>query len=141
MQGLLADVNVQGHLPYLRRVLVALDLWGVLVAQSLRLVTFTDLQLPRDLDDRALWTYCQRDGWVLFTENRNHDGPDSLQATLLDSWKEGHLPVLTLSNKRRFERDPEYARGVATDVAELLFGIEQQEYCDTPRIYVPRRWA
>jgi hypothetical protein len=83
--------------------------------------------------------YCQRERWVLFTENRNRDGHDSLQATLVDSWIVGHFPMLTLSNKSRFERDPSYARAVATDIAELLFGIHQQEYCDTPRIYVPRR--
>jgi len=139
MEGLLADVNVQGHLPYLRRLLVALDLWDVLAEQGLRLATFTDLDLPRDLDDRTLWSLCQQDGWVLFTENRNRDGDDSLQATLVDSWTDGNLPVLTLSNKRRFERDAEYAKAVATDVAELLFGIHQEEYRDIPRIYVPRR--
>jgi hypothetical protein len=138
MQGLVADMNVQGHLPYLRYLLEALDLWTVLIELNLRLVTFPDLQLARDLDDRPLWNRCQQNGWVLFTENRNDDGPDSLQATLTDSWQWGHLPVLTLSSKRRFEHDRRYAERVATDVADLLFGIAQQEYRDQPRIYVPR---
>jgi hypothetical protein len=137
MQGLLADVNVQGHLPYLRRLLETLDLWAVLAELNLRLVTFRGLQLPHDLDDRPLWNYCQQDGWVLLTENRNHDGPDSLQATLSDSWQTGYLPVLTLSNKGRFERKPEYAVRVATDVAELLFGIAHGQHREQPRIYVP----
>ncbi len=83
----------------------------------------------------------QAEGWVLFTENRNHDGPDALEATLLDSWHFGQLPVLTLANKARFESDRVYAEQVATDVAELLFGIEQEDYRDQPRIYVPRRWV
>lgn len=141
MRGLLADVNVQGHLPYLRHLIEAAGLWAVLVELDLRLVTFADLQLPPDLDDRPLWNRCQQDGWVLFTENRNHDGPNSLHATLRDSWQDGHLPVLTLSNKRRFERDRAYADEVAREVAELLFGIEQQEYRDQPRIYIPLQWA
>lgn len=140
MQGLLADVNVQGHLPYLRQRLASLDLLTVLDALDLRLVTFRDLQIPRNLDDRSLWNLCQRDGWVLFTDNRNDDGPDSLQATLDDSWNDGHLPVLTLSSKRRFEEDRGYSDRVATDVAEVLFGIEQKQYLDQPRIYVPIRW-
>ena len=80
MQGLLADVNVEGHLPYIRRLLEARDLWSLLVELKLRFVTFRDLQLPRNLDDRALWNRCQQDGWVLFTENRNREGPDSLEA-------------------------------------------------------------
>ena len=137
MQGLLADVNVQGHLPYLHHLLEALGLWTVLMELNLRLVTFRDLQLPRDLDDRLLWNHCQHDGWVLFTENRNHDGPDSLQATLMDSWRTGDLPVSTLSNKGRFEHDRQYANRLATDVAELLFGITQEQYLDRPRILVP----
>jgi len=139
MQGLLADVNVQGYLPYLRALLEALNLWTVLAELKLRLVTFPELELPRNLDDRLLWNRCQQDDWLLFTENRNHDGPDSLHATLADSWKMGHLPVVTLANKARFEHDRGYAERVATDVAEILFGIAQeQEYLDQPRIWVPR---
>jgi hypothetical protein len=139
MQGLLADVNVEGHLPYLRRLLESRDLWMILVEFNVRLATFRDLQFPRDLDDRALWNRCQQDGWVLFTENRNDDGPDSLHATLSDSWRGGQLPVLTLSSKGTFERDPEYAARVADTVADLLFGIAgAEQFCDQPRIYVPR---
>jgi hypothetical protein len=141
VQGLLADVNVQGHILYLCHLLRALDLWTVLVERNLRLVTFRDLGLRPDLDDRPLWHRCQQDGWVLFTENRNQDGPDSLHSTLTDSWRNGHLPVLTLANKSRFERDRAYAELVATDIAELLFGIEQREYLDQARIYVPIRSA
>ena len=101
MRGLLADVNVQGHLLYLRHLLVTLDLWTVLAGLQLDLVTFADLGYPRDLDDRSLWEHCQQDGWVLFTENRNDDGDASLQTTLADSWQIGHFPVLTLANKAR----------------------------------------
>jgi hypothetical protein len=138
MQGLLADVNVQGHLQDLRHLLEALDLWIILAESKLRLATFPDLGLSRHLDDRSLWNHCQQDGWVLFTENRNHDGPDSLQATLMDSWQPGHLPVLTLSNKGRFRHNRGYAERVATDVAELLFGVAQGVFRDQPRIYIPR---
>ncbi len=137
MQGLLADVNVEGHLEVLQRVLEALGLWVVLVEVDVRFLTFADVQLPRDLDDRSLWNRCQAEGWVLFTENRNEDDADSLEATLRDSWKPNHLPVLTLANKRRFLADRAYAERVGTDVAELLFGITQEQYRDQPRIYVP----
>lgn len=86
MRGLLADVNVQGHLPYLRRLLETLDLWSLLAELRLEFVTFPDLHLPRNLDDRSLWNRCQQDGWVLLTENRNEEDENSLQATLADSW-------------------------------------------------------
>lgn len=65
-------------------------------------------------------------------------GFDSLQATLDDSWQDGHLPIITLANKIEFERSPEYRERVATEVAELLFGVASGDYCDESRIYVPR---
>jgi hypothetical protein len=136
MQGLLADVNVQGHLSYLRRLLEDLDFCPVLAELGLQFAAFRGLGLAMDLDDRELWNCCQQQGWVLFTENRNHDGSDSLQATLADSWRPGHLPVLTLANKSEFEHSREYAVSIATDIAELLFGIAQGEYHDRPRIDV-----
>lgn len=138
MRGLLADENVQGHLPYLRRLLEGFSLWAILSAINLDFVTFSDLQLPSGLDDRQLWNHCQQNGWVLFTDNRNLEDQTSLQATLMDSWRMGHLPVLTLASKRKFEEKSEYAKRVAIDIAEILFGIAQGEYRDQPRIFVPR---
>src|SRR5438105_307393 len=99
MQGLLADENIQGHLRYLRQLLEAQNLWCVLDELQVQLTTFAGLGLPRGVGDRHLWNYCQEHGWVLFTDNRNHDHEDSLNATLADSWQNGHLPVLTLANK------------------------------------------
>src|SRR5688572_23512831 len=99
MRGLLADVNVQGQLPYVRRLLVVLDLWDILAAERVALATFRDVNLPLELNDRAIWQFCQAEEWVLLTDNRNEEGPDSLQATLADSWQAGCLPVLTISDK------------------------------------------
>jgi hypothetical protein len=47
--------------------------------------------------------------------------------------------VLTLANKNRFQHDRSYAEQVATDVAELLFGVAQGEYRDEARIFIPRQ--
>ena len=105
---------------------------------GIRFVTFQTLQLSPQLDDRKLWILCQRDGWVLLTDNRNDEGIDSLQATLADSWQPGALPVLTLSSKNRLEQNPDFADRVATDIAELLFGIIDMEYRYQPRIFIPR---
>ncbi len=75
--------------------------------------------------------------WVLFTDNRNQEGPDSLNAVILDSWREGCLPVLTLANKIKFESSNAYARRVAGDVATLLFDVFTLGVRNQPRIYVP----
>jgi hypothetical protein len=101
---------------------------------------FADAMLQGHLPyDRTIWNHCQQDGWVLFTEDRNCDESHSLEATLRESWRVGHLPVLTLASKSRFENSPAYATHVVSDLAELLFGISQGDYRDQPRIYVPRR--
>src|SRR5438132_10952867 len=113
MPGLLADVNLQGHLPYLRRLLHGLGLLEMLTELDIALFTFPDRGLDRHLNDRDLWNYCQANELVLFTDNRNQEDENSLSATLQDSWQVGHLPVLTLANKGKFENSEGYATRVA----------------------------
>jgi hypothetical protein len=139
MPGLLTDVNVQGHLPFLHRLIVKLRLEDLLVSLGLALTTFPDLGLDRHTDDRAIWNYCQANGWVLLTDNRNNEDEDSLQATLQDSWREGHLPVMTFANKGKFEASDAYALAVAEDVVDILVGVFSESVRDQPRIFVPRR--
>jgi hypothetical protein len=138
LRGLLADENIEGDLPHLRRSLDRLDLWNVLVAVEIDFATFPQLGLLPGMPDRALWEFCQREGWVLLTDNRNKDGPDSLEATLSDSWRVGNLPVLTIADKAKFERNRTYAERVASEIDELLFGIREGEFRDLQRIFVPR---
>ena len=137
MRGLLADVNVQGHLPYLKRLIDGLGLLEILADIEITLETFPDHGLPRHMNDRDLWNYCQANELVLFTENRNHEDQNPLNATIQDSWRAGHLPVLTLANKEKFENSAIYATGVAQDGAELLYSIFHDGVRDRPRIFVP----
>lgn len=138
IKGLLADANLAGHFDYLLRLLEKFELAAVFVELSLDLLTIDDVGLRLDIDDRSLWEFCQRERWVLFTENRNAAGTDSLQQTLDDSWQPGCLPVITLANKIEFEQSTDYRQRVAIDVAELLFGVASGDYLDESRIYVPR---
>jgi hypothetical protein len=85
-----------------------------------------------------LWNYCQANGWVLFTDNRNRDDENSLEATLQDSWRQGQLPILTLANKGRFENSAAYATKVAEEVADVLVNVFHDGIRDQPRIFVPR---
>ena len=137
MPGLLADVNLQGHLPYLRRLMEGQGLLEILREMGISLAIFSDLGLDRGTDDRTLWHFCQDNDWGLFTDNRNHEDENSLNATIQDSWREGHLPILTLANKGRFENSETYAARVAQDVAELLVVAFLDEIRDRPRIFVP----
>jgi hypothetical protein len=138
MPGLLADVNVQGHLPYLRRLLESLGLLDILTGLGLALETFPGVGLDRQIDDRTLWQYCQDNEWVLLTDNRNHEDENSLEATLQDSWRKGHLPVVTIANKGTFAHSASYAAGVAEEIADVLISVFHDRVRDQPRIYVPR---
>jgi hypothetical protein len=137
MPGLLADVNVQGHLPYLERLIKGLDLLDILRSVNITFQTFADCGLNPRMKDRELWNYCQAHELVLFTDNRNHEDEDSLNATIQDSWQEGHLPVLTLANKGKFEHSESYASRVASDVATLLYSILHENVRNQSRIIVP----
>jgi hypothetical protein len=138
MPGLLVDVNVQGHLPYLRRMMEKVGVLDLVEGFGLALQRFPDVGLDRHINDRMLWHYCQANGWVLFTDNCNDESADSLHATIQDSWREGHLPVITLANKGRFERSEVYALAVAEEVADVLVRLFYDQVRDQPRLFVPR---
>ncbi len=139
MRGLLLDANIQNQREHLRRLLAEAGLVTIFAELQIEITTFAAVGLPLDIDDRTLWSRCQEEQFVLFTENRNHEGPDSLQAAIESAWTQGRLPVLTLGSKRRFERERDYALAVAEDIADVLFGIVQAgEFLDESRIWVPR---
>lgn len=138
MRGLLADTNVQAHAKYLHQLLEADGLLEILSELGIEFLTLGDVGLPLNIDDRALWRFCQHERLVLFTDNRNEESGDSLQSAIQSEWKLGDLPVITLGNKRRFERSTIYRDRTAADLAESLFGIYHGEYRDFARLYVPR---
>lgn len=61
-----------------------------------------------------------------------------MHATIQDSWREGHLPVITLANKWRFEASEAYALAVAEEVADVLIRVFHDAVRDEPRVFVPR---
>lgn len=132
----MADENVAGHLVRLTAFMAAADL--VVFFPTLKYVSSLALGLPPGTPDRIVWEFCQREQWVLLTANRNHDGDDSLNATVLDSWHPGLLPVLTLMNAERFKDGSPYADFVANDAADVLYGLTVGEHRDQPRIHLPR---
>ena len=141
MPGLLADVNLQGHLAYIERRLAELDLLEILSRDlGLNLVSFAHLNLDPRLDDRSLWLFCQNERWVLLTDNRNRENENSLQATMDRLWQPGLLPVITLANKDTFENNANYAARVAEEIAEVLFLAFHENIRGRSRIYVPQNW-
>src|SRR5579885_931312 len=96
--AILADANIQGHVERLIDVIESGD-WAELWAEfGLRLTTFRRLGLSRDASDRDVWRLCQGRQLILLTANRNHDGPDSLEATIREDRSPASLPVFTIAD-------------------------------------------
>jgi hypothetical protein len=134
MRGILSDHNIEGHL----NALIAFwesgplrEFWDDL---DLSVETFESLGIPTDIADSTLWQICQNREIILFTANRNNDGPDSLEATIRQQGLVTSLPVLTLANVFRFANDRAYAAEVAKRAIERLMDIEDLR--GSGRIYI-----
>ena len=138
MRGLLFDVNLDGYRQRLLGILRKHGFEPLMNEWSLSFATFSELGIDPETLDRSVWNYCQAQGWVLLTDNRNHDGEDSLQATLDDSWVVGCYPIVTIGDKYAFENDPLYAAQVAFELADLLIDVKEQFNLHQPRFYIPR---
>ena len=129
---LLADHNLEGHAHLLFGTLQVMG-WADLL--DLRLVTFAEIGMAQDTADREVWRRAQVLDMLLLTDNRNNEGPDSLEQTLRDEQSPTSLPVLTVGNAERLLTDRHYRHACAERLVEILVDLER--YVGTPRIYIP----
>jgi hypothetical protein len=135
VKGILADVNIEGHVDYLMALVRAapwIDLWQEL---GLTYATFADVGLDRQASDADIWQCCQREGYLLITDNRNHDSANSLEATIRAGNTDRSLPVLTIGNTARLRHNHDYAAEVVVSLMRTLLGIE--ELRGAGRLYLP----
>ncbi len=135
MRGLLADINLGRQFHAVVSVWTSpvwRDIWRAL---DLRVENFRTLKLSRHAPDTLIWRTCQAEELVLVTGNRNHDGPDSLEAVIRTENQPDSLPVFTVSNAGRVLTDRDYAERVAEKLLEYLMRID--EIRGTGRLYVP----
>ena len=135
MVRIMADNDVQGQFNDLLRLLTS-DLWAdIFTGLAVRVETFESLGLTRDASDEEVWRACQEQGVVLFTGNRNSEGPGSLEATIRAANQVGSLPVITLGDPQRLTRERTYAERAAERLLEYLLDIDA--YRGAGRLYVP----
>ncbi len=139
MNGILPDINFQGQFARLLYVLNAPDWRGEWVRLRLATPTFRSLGLDQKTPDRLVFERCQQLGMYLITANRNHDGPDSLEATLRDAGPLA-LPVFTLGNGQRVLEEPAFATAVALHLLEYAIDVERDPTAllGSGRIYLPK---
>lgn len=139
MTGIVPDVNIQGQIAALTRWLAQSEFAGLWNSLELNVHTFEGLGWAINTPDREVWNRCQSNGLVLITDNRNHDGSDSLEATLRDSVLPDSLPVVTISDKEALWKDRAYAERVAVDLLEILSDTRDfGTYLGAGRLFLPK---
>jgi hypothetical protein len=106
--------------------------WDDYIAVSF--VTMKQAGLDQDSKDRVVWRFCQSNGFILLTGNRNNDDDDSLAQTLLEENAEDSLPVITVSDKDRLH-ETAYRENCIHSLVGIL--IELDNYLGTARQYIP----
>jgi hypothetical protein len=122
--SLLADVNIEGHVARLLSLMQDAywrDLWDHLQVRSLR---FHDVGLAPNAPDAVVWQLCQQNRYYLLTNNRNDDGPDSLEATIRAHNTADSLPVFTISDAGRVLQSKDYTGRVAETLFDYLLRID-----------------
>lgn len=135
MTGILADINIQGHVDLLV-VLMKAEPWKLFWDHlHLHYFHFADVGLVPDAPDSLIWTTCQRLELVLITENRNKNDPDSLEAAIQTLNEATSLPVFTIANVPRLRASREYADRIIDTLLDALLRIDTLR--GTGRLYLP----
>jgi hypothetical protein len=111
---------------------LARALWDYL---DLRFLTFADAGLSSDDTDAHIWDVCQQRGLYLLTNNRNDEGPDSLEATIRTRNTAACWPVFTFSDADRLYQSKDYADRVVESLFDHLLRIESLR--GTGRLFLP----
>ena len=103
MTTILVDHDIEGQV---------LILWGALSTEGwlelcpLELVTFVQVGLSVDSDDRTVWRFAQAHGMILLTHNRNMNDADSLEQTIREENTPTSLPVTLWEERIVSEKVP-----------------------------------
>ncbi len=107
---------------------------GWLKLLDIPMLTFENVGLPIDSNDRDVWRFAQTQQLILLTGNRNKDGSDSLEQTIRDENTPNSLPVITIGIVGRLEESA-YREECAERLVEIILNIEN--YLGVGRIYIP----
>jgi hypothetical protein len=128
----LIDHNLKGH---------ALVLFGAIASQGwldivpIQFVTFDEMNLSIDSDDRGVWRLAQENQMILLTANRSMKGKDSLEQVMREENTSESLPVITVSNADRLLNDSEYRGRCVESLIEIVLDIDT--YLGARRIFIP----
>ena len=128
----LIDHNLKGH---------ALVFFGAIASQGwldiipIRFVTFAEIELPIDSDDRSVWRLAQENQMILLTANRSMKGKNSLEQVIREENTSTSLPVITIGNAERLLNDSQYRGRCVESLIEIVLNIDS--YRGASRIFIP----
>lgn len=128
----LIDHNLKGHAVIL---LGAIASQGWLDIVPIQFVTFDEMDLPIDSDDRVVWRLAQANQMILLTANRSMKGKNSLEQVMREENTPESLPVMTVSNADRLLNDSEYRSRCVESLIEIVLDIDT--YLGARRIFIP----
>ena len=128
---ILVDQNLRGQ---------AVLIWGTLAIEGwlellpLRLVTFDDVDLPPDSDDRTVWRLAQARRLLLLTGNRRMRGPESLEQVIREENTPTSMPVITVGRVNRLDEST-YRERCSRRLIEITLDLEN--FLGLGRVFVP----
>jgi hypothetical protein len=131
----MADNNVVGQLDAIIAFLRSETWHEYWEEAAVTAVGFQDVGLEQNTPDNVIWQTCQAEEIILFTGNRNRQGPDSLEEAIRLFNRADSLPVITLGDPQRFGRERTYADKAAVKLLDYLLNLDR--YRGAGRLYVP----
>lgn len=127
----LADYNLNRQAILLSGSLLA---GGWLDIAPIRLVTFENIGLSADSNDRVVWRFAQTNGILLITANRNAKGEDSLEQVIREENQPTSFPIITIGDPDRIN-EYDYRERCVERLVEIVIDI--QDYLGAGRLYIP----
>jgi hypothetical protein len=128
----LVDHNLRGHAVLLSGSILS---GGWLDWVPIRFITFDEMRLPVNSDDRVVWQLAQSNQMILLIANRSMKGENSLEQVMREEITPALLPVITIGNANRLLNDPEYRERCAIRLVEIVLDIDG--YRGVSRLFIP----
>jgi hypothetical protein len=132
---LLADVNIQGQVEIMVKRMQAEPWIGFWHHLELSCVSFAEVGLDPTDSDAVIWHRCQERRAFLLTNNRNDDGPESLESTIRACNTPQSLPIFTIGDADRLKNERAYSDRVIWALLEYL--LEVDNLFGTGRLFLP----
>nr|WP_204102850.1 ACP S-malonyltransferase [Spirulina major] len=101
----------------------------------MQFVTFDEINLPINSDDRIVWRLAQSNQMILLTANRSMKGENSLEQVMREEMTPFSLPVLTIGDPDRVLYDPKYREKCVIRLVEVVLDIDN--YRGVSRLFIP----